>query len=421
MKLAFIVVAILAALGVPILMACVGGLPRDLRDKKLDQRVNVDVEGVASVALPPTFKKEGVVNSGERKWFGGDLTSLEYHLDERQLTFRFIQGQYNTIGGYHASPVILDVTVYNSSVPKEEIARVSNTTIDRFYSPDNSTTLQSARWLPESANRDVVTRSAEAVDPFDKKHGRWLVIHTDGGRRVRVDFFGWRDAYTLEEAQNLVRDVATSTTHGDALRKHFADIKTFDARMDARRDSTIAAIGRDLRACGVPSLVVGRAVSSATCVALLKDNRRDVYVARYIGSVPLSSSTYDDFRSAPKFSMGFKDGDYIGNGSIDGLPNLDIVMLWWDEKKSAWHSAKLQGNVGADEEEVATLEPEVARRLSAKEQAHFFSYRHYDVQFHADRVNTTEFLSQAARFEADLAAGKIIAGIRASKIALGTP
>ena len=417
-KLSLLLAVAVFALALLGLVACAGGLPRDLREKKLDQPVTVDLFGLASAALPPTFKRAGVVNSGERSWFGGDLTPLEYHLDERRLTVRFLQGQHNTIGGYQADPVLLDVTLFNSNVPREEIERVTSTTIGRFYSPDNKTTLNSASWLPEERAGDAVLRSGEAIDPYDKKHPRWLLIHTDAARRARVDLFAWRNAYTIEEARRLVRDVATSLTSNSGLQRHFDEIKTFDQRMSARRDSVIVSIERALAACGVTPLAPDSAVASADCVARLSSNRRNVFIARYLGSVPSTAATQSAPSAAPEFAIGPAANEYSGAGSIDGRPNLDVFVLWWDVQAGRWRTGKLQG--GMDNEELAAeLEPDVAHRLGARDHAHFFRYVSYDVVFHPDRANAAEFLQQAARLEADLAAGKIVAGVRATKTPLG--
>jgi hypothetical protein len=418
-KLAIIAIVVVVALGV--IVACAGGgLPRDLREKKLDERTTAELAGVATVSVPPTFAFEGVVNSGQRRWKGGELTPLEYHLDERRLTFRFVQGQYTTLGGYRASPVILDVTFFNSSAPKVEIENVSATTIDRFYSPDNKTTLAAAAWQPEERTGDIITRSAEARDPYDDKHPRWLLIHTDGVRRVRVDLFAWRKAYTIDEARRLVRDVAASLTATAAVQRHFDELKTFDTRMEQRRDSVIAQIERDLAPCKLPALSAGSAVSSADCVAVLSANRRDVFIARYLGKVPRSAATNRSTANAPEFPIGFGPNEYRGNGSINGLPNIDIYVLWWDQRTSAWSTGKLQGYLGT-EEAAPALEPHVVRHLGSRDDAHLFRSVHYDVVFNPEHVNTAEFLRDAARFDTDLASGKIVAGVRATKPGLRQP
>lgn len=412
-------IVIIVALGV--IVACAGGgLPRDLRDKKLGQRTTVDLASVATVSVPPTFAFDGVVNSGQRRWKGGELTPLEYHLDERRLTFRFVQGQFTTLGGYRASPVILDVTLFNSVVPTVEIENVTATTIDRFYSPDNKTTLASAAWQPEERTGDVVTRVAEARDPYDDKHQRWLLIYTDAARRMRVDLFAWRNAYTIDEARRLVRDVAASLNATAAAQRHFDELKTFDSRMEQLRDTVIAGIEHDLAPCKLPALNAGSAVSSTECVALLSANRRDVFIARYLGRVPLTAATNRSTAEAPEFPIAFGPNDYTGNGSINGLPNIDIYVLWWDQRTSGWRTGKLQGYLGT-EEEAPALEPHVVRHLGSRDDAHLFRYTHYDVVFNPEHVKTAEFLRDAARLAADLANGKIVAGVRATKPALGPP
>ena len=415
MKLAILIGAG-AALAAVVLAACARLLPRDLRDKKLDERATVTLSGVATAQLPPTFKLEGIVNSGERTWFGGELTPLEYHLDERRLTFRFVQGQHHVAGGYRAYPVILDVTLVNPSAAAQDVEQVSATTIDRFYSPDDKTTLASASWLPEEREGSQVTHTAEAIDPYDKKHARWLLIHTDTARRVRADLFAWRDAYTIAEARELVRNVTASVSISPALERHFAEIKTFDKRMELRRDSMTAAIARDLSACKLPPLAPGTTVGSDDCVALLSANRRMLHVARYLGAVPLTPGNSVE----PQLPLAFGPNDYRGFGTIDGRPNLEIFVLWWDQGRSAWRTSKLQGLAGSDDL-ADVLEPHVASRLSAREHAHLFRYAEIDLVFHPNRISMKDFLGEAARLEADLAGGKVVAGVNATKPSLGKP
>ena len=61
----------------------------------------------------------------------------------------------------------------------------------------------------------------------------------------------------------------------------------------------------------------------------------------------------------------------------------------------------------------------MASRLTARDHAHLFRYVHYDVVFHPDRVNAAEWLREGARYQNDLASGKIITGVQATKAALG--
>jgi hypothetical protein len=123
----------------------------------------------------------------------------------------------------------------------------------------------------------------------------------------------------------------------------------------------------------------------------------------------------------PEFPLAFGPNDYpgLGGGSINGLSNLDIVVVWWDAGKGRWRTGKLQGHLYEDENTAQTLEPDVTERLARRDLVHLFKYVHYDVEFHPDRVNTTDFLALAHRLASDLANGKILKAVTITNEPLG--
>jgi hypothetical protein len=397
--------------------------PKELKDRKLDQRTPVNLEGMGTVALPPTFKLQGIVNSGDRKWFGGGTTTLEYHLDKRRITFRFEQGQHTRVGGYSANPVLMDVTLFNDTLSADEMMRVDSTTIGLFYSPTGKSSLNDVEWLPETRNGGVLTRAgkvskAAAVDDAE----RWLVIHVDPSKRTRVDFFAWTRVYTAAEATKLVGDVAASVTRMPALATHFAEIDTFDERMERRRDAKLAALAKELEACGIGSLVPGKVTWGKDCVGHLTENRRFLSVGRYLGAAPLSAAQHDP-RFRPGFPISFKDGDFpSAGGTVDGRPHLDIHMYYWDQPSSAWTVAGLQAlepseKFGSDEDRARG---EILDRLSkagapTRDTAQLWLFHYMDVMFRADEVQLAPFFERAGVYEKGLAEGRIISNVRTTK------
>jgi hypothetical protein len=398
--------------------------PKELRDRKLDQRVTVDLSGVGSVALPPTFRKAGIVNSGDRQWFGGETTRLEYHLDQRLLSFRFQQGQHTRIGGISAYPVLLDVTLFNDGLSSAEISLIERTTIDIFYAESGKSRLSDVAWRPDSVEDGATTRLGAVSKSLSTDDvPRWLAIHVDPARRVRVDFFAWQKVYSADEVRRLVREVAASVKTTPALQAHFEGIKTFDQRMEARRDSALSAATATLAPCGVTEIVAGRATFGSDCVVHLTANRRFLTVARYLGQVPVAAASRQAGQR-PVFTFAFKSGDFEGRGSTDGRPNLDIHMFYWDAEKKVWSADGLQTFVsepfGADEERAtaAILERLGTSGEAAREGVYLWSFAHFDVLFRGDEVSLEPFLARARAYEDGLGSARIIAGVKATKGAL---
>ena len=74
-------VLLLVVLGVMLFLASCA--PRELKDRKLDQRTGVDLDGVGSVSLPPTFKLQGIVT-----WFDNFCVLLKGEGRPPQLVYK---------------------------------------------------------------------------------------------------------------------------------------------------------------------------------------------------------------------------------------------------------------------------------------------------------------------------------------------
>ena len=138
---------------------------RVVMQKRVEKAERVDLAGLASIELPPSFKPVGRGWDGTRDghWH---VETLDQHRDDYQITFRFEQAQHQVLGGYLANPVLLHVTLFNPNMPKPDATKITFTTIFKFYPPvDNDRPrldahFEAQRWLPEVVLGDAVMRSA---------------------------------------------------------------------------------------------------------------------------------------------------------------------------------------------------------------------------------------------------------------------
>jgi hypothetical protein len=412
MKLTLLIIGVLIAgmLGVSMTGCFKGGNARDLKDKRLNERVPVDLAGVATVSLPPTFRPAGIVNSGDRRWSGGGTTPLEYHLDERRFTYRFLQGQHTVLGGYNADPVILDVTIFNTSAPPNELARLDYSTIGRVYAQNEDRSLSWIRWLPNS-EAGAHLRSGEMTDHYDGKSPRLLVMYVDPERRTRVDLFTWTREYDLAEAQRLVREIAASAAPTPALQRHFDDIKTFDRRMEAQRDRLIASLAT---ACGAAPLEPGKTTFGTNCVLYLTPTKRDVKLGAYLGDAPASAMVADG--SAKVFPLEqWTYSDFPGEGGmVSGRPSLGLAFVSRDAAGKS-SLGTLQAGLRDHREPPPELVDAIGARLSDRALVSLWLFEGYDLMFSPERVKPEEFLERARSYEAGLSSGRIITGVRTTK------
>jgi hypothetical protein len=408
---------VLGALGALVLVACVAlaactvASPgrRELADRQLDEAVAVDLAGAAVAQLPPTFHLAGIVNSGGRTWFGGALTSLDLHRDERRLTFRFEQGQHRNMGGHPVNPVLLDVTLLNPDVPDDAWRAATSTTVGAFYPPVDDPARLAAhfaaqRWLPDAREGGTLTRVAatnegRGDDLVRDPPARWLAIHVDPARGVRVDLWAWQSAYTLDEARALVRRVADGVAPTPALAAHFAGVRTFDARMAERHRQTVARVEAQLAACGIPRLVPDAATVGARCAAHLSASRRDLRVAHRLGSVPLAAAERAPGRP-PRFRV------------ADGLAEQGVAMLYWHDASGRWAVEGLQAGIYEDDDRDNALTASLAASMTDRARVTLLRLVHWDLQFHPEAVDVPGFLRESTRLEGALRDGTLLPGVR---------
>ena len=390
------------------------------------QPARANLAGVATVQLASGFNAVPRGTSGGRSGRDFDPASLEFHRNERSITFRFEQGQQRAITGAFKDPVLLDITLFNPALPAPNATAITNTTIGRFYPPvDNDAPRFTAhfaaqRWLPNVTSGTAVTHAAATNEGrgdnlVSSGPERWLVIHVDPVRRVRVDLYAWRSKYSIDEARALVRRVAESVEVTPKLAELFESVKTVEARTASKHDRAVSDAVGLLQACGIASLGAGGIAWSGTCAAWLSNDRRYLHVARAMGRVPLAAATRES-RQPPAFRVNELKGR---SPALIGPPDFQLLMLYWDGAASRWSLEEPGRALYDDEPKASPLIAAIAERLSDHATVYLLSLARYDLQFHAERVAVDAFFFEADRVAAALRGGTLIPGVNAAPDAFG--
>lgn len=394
---------------VTVVAACTLGSSwrRDLRDKRLDEARPVDLDGFGSVRLAPTFHVGGTP---------GDA-SARVRADARAVTFRFAQGQHTVLGGYLANPVLLDVTLLAAPAPAGAAPRIDGTTITIFYPPVDDPPRLAAhfaaqRWLPNvpdagdspgAVTRVAATNEGRGDDVASGPPERWLAIHLDTARRVRVDLYAWRSAYSADEARALVRQVAASVTLTPQLDVFLAALAAEERRVAERGRQAPAEAAAILQRCGAARPAPGEASVGATCVAHLSDDGLRLRVAVILGRVPFPASSSTPSR-VPQFDL------------APDTPELDVSLMWWDGAR--WDVRGLQYTLSGDSRSHPVLDA-LAARLTDQASVHLLRTFEMDFHYHPDGVDDLRpFLDEAEQQAAALAGGTLLPGMRGTPVRL---
>src|SRR5215207_10155284 len=319
---------------------------RVIAQKRFETPERVDLAGLATIELPPSFKPVGRNREGGRSGFHPE--TLNEHRDDYEITFRFEQGQHHLLGGYLADPVLLHVALYNPGRPKPDATKVTFTMIRKFYPPvDNDEPRLNAhfaaqRWLPEIVSGDAVTRTAATNEGRGDELSsgppeRWLVIHVDPTRRIRIDLYAWRKIYSAEEAQTLVRRIAESVQTTPKLAAMFDGVKVLEAREEAQFERAVSVALASLSQCGIRSMGPGMVAWSDRCASWLSEDRRFLRIARPVGRIALASVTARS-RGVPAVRIEMPAGR---SSALAGQTDFRLAMLYWDDASSEWKVAGL--------------------------------------------------------------------------------
>jgi hypothetical protein len=278
---------------------------------------------------------------------------------------------------------------------------------------------QQLQWQTDGQNGNGVTRASAVADASAPRTPRWLVIHTDAGRRVRVDLYAWQKTYSLDEARQLVRSVAASVTTLPALHRYFEGIVVVDKRVQALRRAMLDAAAGQLKRLGIAALEPGEVAIGSGCAASLSGSGRALCVGRYIGSVPVAAAA-SDARGRPTFTFVHRAPEFQGQGVVDGRPDLQLRMFYWDVPANMWKVAGLQGVLfepvafGRDTGSPAIIEALEARGQQARAEVHVWHFASYDLEARPQEVDVAKFLARAQRYRRALATGRIIANVKAA-------
>lgn len=380
----------------------------DLRNKRLGERMVVNLDGLGTATLPPSFKLLGLAATRNGGGPAEHVVPKDRHRDTAAAMFRFEQGHLNDLGGNKSEPVLLNLTLYPTNSDPSKLLRPTSFFVHRYFSPTDSTIpFDSPRWKTEPGD-GTLTRWLEMDDPFDRNRPRWAILHIDARRNVRIDFFAWRREYPIETALKLVRDIAGSVVHSPELENHLRFVASYDQRMTTLREQRLADLERRLASLGIPALKPGEIVFSTRCAAWLDADRDAVWIGRYLGRFPFEATSIAGV-SRPKIALSLRPDQYPGQGTIAGLPSINIDLLWVDPASGRWRSVDLQRTEAMGEEALPDFVKSVLERVGQRNAAHLFRFAHfYQPPALDDLEGAAEFLSRADQFESDLAAGKIL-------------
>ena len=273
------------------------------------------------------------------------------------------------------------------------------------------------RWLPDVVTGDAVTRAAATNEGLGDSVSsgppeRWLVIHVDPTRRIRVDLYAWRTMYSVDEARALVRRTAESVQATPKLAELFDGIGGAEAREEARFEATERAALAALSQCDIRSMGPGMIAWSDRCASWLSDDRRYLRVARTMGRIPLAAAT-PGWQVAPEYS--------------DHAPRRTLAQAQRPlrpsvSRRCSGTTRRRGGRSPASASDVTpTMRPTrslisaITPYLRDRASVHLLALASYDLRLAPDRVALAEFIAEADRVAAALREGRVVAGVRAAR------
>ena len=372
----------------------------------------IDLMHLGSIELSDGFQLLGMADVGDRPsaYTLQKIVAPEFIEDRVAATFLFEKDPSVDWGGYVRDPVLLTLTLYDPLAHAIDPAAMLAFRVHRYYSPVEGETIpvDSPRW--QSASEAALSWRWLEMD--DDTETRWAVVLIDPARRLRLDFFVWKKKYDLDEARALLRAAAESVRVTPALAEHFQRAASYEERMAAGAEQRLAEVEKALAPLGSRRLQPGEPVVTALGAALLDRERRTVTVARTLGALPLAADTKRGPHARPTIPLTLQPGQYVaGRGTVDGLPNLEITVLYWDGGAGRWRASEVQTRTAREDEALPPLLAWIAERLTDRESAHLLRVGAFRLApTERDPIPLPDFLHSAQVYETDLAAGRIIAG-----------
>jgi hypothetical protein len=380
----------------------------------------VSLAGLATIELPSDFKPVGRVQDGPRTG-NFDPATLGQHRNDYQITFRLEQGQRTLPGGKLANPVLLNVTLFNPAKPRPDAHRIDFTTIPQFYPPAGNDRprldahFAAQRWLEEEVTGDAVTRVAATNEgrgdsAANRPPERWLVIHVDPARRVRVDLYAWRSLHSADDARALVRRIAESVQTTPRLAELFGGAAGAEVPEDTRLETSLRAALTALSPCGVRSIGPGMVAFSDRCAAWLSDDRRSLRVARAVGRIPVAAAKGDG-RSVPELQVEMPPGR---SAALVGPSAFRVAQLFWHDAVNGWVIGGFGDPLYKDDAHDPPLITAITPYLRDRKTIYLVALASYDLTLSPDRTPIAEFLTESDRVATALRDGTVVPGVHAT-------
>ncbi|MFT7723943.1 MAG: hypothetical protein QM788_14125 [Roseateles sp.] len=369
-----------------------------------------DLHGLARVELPSGFRARGL-DGADRSLPADD--QLQRHDPAHPLVFRYERDPSYDWGGHAREPELLNIVLLPQQHRGAEAFR--RFSIARYHSPTGSTIpLDDPRWQ-DGGDGTLRWRVLAMDDHFSADHPpRWAVTLLDAARGVRLDYFVWQRRRSRDEALALLRGVLGSLQTTPALAAYFERPGTQAQRMQLLREARIAAF---FKALDLPPPAPGGTTFGPNVAAWLGDGRRSLAALRLLASLPLAAATPRDPAGRPLLPLLLKPGQYDGP-TRKGLPELGFGLLYWNPALQRWQFSNVQAQTLHENDPLNPFQQAVAARLDAvpgaREAAHFIiDRRYYQPPALDDAQRVDELLRQAAFWQAELLAQRIVAGVQA--------
>lgn len=374
-----------------------------------------DLHALATASLPRGFQARGLV--GADRSLGRD-EQLARHDESQPLILQFTRDPKSDWGGYERDPELLNIVLLPPAMREKADEALQRFSIGRYYSPTGSTIpLDSPQW---KAGRDdrYRWRVLAMNDHFGVDHApRWAITMLDPTRGVRMDLFVWQRRATESKALAMLRALLDTIVLHPTLTEHFAQTGGVHIRLDRLRDANLRRVFTALERDGLEPPVPGHTAFGKGVAAWLDEDRKAIRVIRVLASVPLAdgaSKANRDGQGRPLLPLVLKPEQYPGP-TRNGLPALDLQMLYWNPALDRWQRSFLQHATMDEEHPLLPAEAAVVARLEqtpgARDAVHVILGEHW---FHPPALDDARridaLLKECEQWQRELLAGRIVAG-----------
>jgi hypothetical protein len=374
-----------------------------------------NLHGLASVVLPKGYRARGL--SGADRTLSAEEQLLR-HDQTLPLVFRFEKDPSNDWGGHPKDPELMNIVLLPPAARADLEDALRNFSIERYYSPTGKTIpLDSPRWQRGEDER-YRWRVLAMEDHFGTDHQpRWAIAMLDPHRGVRIDFFVWQKRLKQDKALARVRGVLDSLQVNPALDEHFAQTGTVEERITRLREANLSAMFDALAPLDVDPPAPGETSFGRAVAVWLDEDRKATRVLRLLAAVPLPDGALKatrDKQGRPILPLVLKPDQYPGP-TRDGLPSLNLQMLYWNPELDRWQRSFVQTPTMQEQYPLLPFEEVVVARLEqvpgARDTVFITLGAHW---FHPPALDDTRrikpLLEECDMWQKELLAGRIIGG-----------